>query len=119
MGLRLAIPHVVTTPTRRPALRRDLAVRPVHQNRRRLIEVSDPATGARLWLSELGYSVAYLLGGDDLDMVIALAKEALDSGRGVFDLVREKGWLSDEKLAEVLTPEAMTRPRPMPHAVET
>jgi hypothetical protein len=33
--------------------------------------------------------------------------------------VREKGWLTEERLAEILTPEAMTRPRPMPHAVET
>lgn len=48
----------------------------------------------------------------------ALAKEALETGRGVMDLVREKGWLSDERLHEILTPEAMTHPRPMPHAVE-
>src|SRR3954471_19313041 len=47
-----------------------------------------------------------------------LATEALESGRGVYELVREKGWLTDERLAEILTPEAMTRPRPMPHAVE-
>ena len=49
----------------------------------------------------------------------ALAKEALETNRGVYELVREKAWLSDERLAEILTPEAMTRPRPMPHAVET
>jgi aspartate ammonia-lyase len=48
----------------------------------------------------------------------ALATEALATGRGVYELVREKGWLSEEKLAEILTPEAMTAPRPMPHAVE-
>jgi aspartate ammonia-lyase len=48
----------------------------------------------------------------------ALAKEALETGRGVYELVREKGWLTDERLAEILTPESMTRPRPMPHAVE-
>ena len=48
----------------------------------------------------------------------ALAKEALATGRGVYELVREKGWLSEERLAEILTPEAMTQPRPMPHAVE-
>ncbi len=40
-----------------------------------------------------------------------VAKEALETGRGVYDLVREKGWLSDERLDEILTPEAMTRPR--------
>ncbi|HEX8242854.1 MAG TPA: aspartate ammonia-lyase [Longimicrobium sp.] len=48
----------------------------------------------------------------------ALAQEALATGRGVYDLVREKAWLSEEKLSEILTPEAMTHPRPMPHAVE-
>jgi aspartate ammonia-lyase len=48
----------------------------------------------------------------------ALAKEALETGRGVYELVREKAWLTEERLAEILTPEAMTRPRPMPHAVE-
>jgi aspartate ammonia-lyase len=46
----------------------------------------------------------------------ALAKEALSTGRGVYDLVCEKGWLSREALDEILTPEAMTRPREMPHA---
>ncbi len=47
----------------------------------------------------------------------ALATEALASGRGVYELVREKGWLTEEKLAEILTPEAMTQPRAMPDAV--
>jgi aspartate ammonia-lyase len=48
----------------------------------------------------------------------ALAKEALATGRGVYELVREKGWLSEERLAEILTPEAMTQPRSMPPAIE-
>ncbi|HYH79367.1 MAG TPA: aspartate ammonia-lyase, partial [Longimicrobium sp.] len=48
----------------------------------------------------------------------ALATEALATGRGVYELVREKGWVTEEKLAEILTPEAMTRPRAMPEAVE-
>jgi aspartate ammonia-lyase len=43
-----------------------------------------------------------------------VAKEALQSGRGVYELVREKGWLSEQQLDELLTPEAMTRPRAMP-----
>jgi aspartate ammonia-lyase len=47
-----------------------------------------------------------------------VAKEALESGRGVYELVREKGWLSQERLNEILTPEAMTRPREMPLPVE-
>jgi aspartate ammonia-lyase len=47
-----------------------------------------------------------------------VAKEALETGRGVYELVREKGWLSQERLDEILTPEAMTRPRAMPLPVE-
>ncbi len=41
-----------------------------------------------------------------------LAKEALDTGRGVYELVREKGWLTQTELDEILSPDAMTRPRP-------
>ncbi|HEX8695496.1 MAG TPA: aspartate ammonia-lyase [Longimicrobium sp.] len=48
----------------------------------------------------------------------AVATEALATGRGVYELVCEKGWLSREALDEILTPEAMTRPRAMPHPVE-
>ncbi|HEU0054992.1 MAG TPA: aspartate ammonia-lyase [Longimicrobium sp.] len=48
----------------------------------------------------------------------AVAKEALHTGRGVYELVREKEWLSEAALEEILTPEAMTRPRAMPHPVE-
>jgi aspartate ammonia-lyase len=41
----------------------------------------------------------------------ALAKEALATDRGVYELVCEKGWLSRERLDEIMLPEAMTRPR--------
>jgi len=44
----------------------------------------------------------------------AVAREALDTDRGVYELVLEKGWLSREKLEDILSPEAMTRPRVMP-----
>ena len=44
----------------------------------------------------------------------AVAKEALQTGRGVYELVREKGWLSQEQLNDILSPEAMTHPRAMP-----
>src|SRR5690606_19061673 len=44
----------------------------------------------------------------------AVAREALDTGRGVYALVLEKGWRSREKLDDILSPEAMTRPRMMP-----
>ena len=42
------------------------------------------------------------------------AQEALASDRGVYELVLEKGWLTQEQLDEVLSPDAMTRPRAMP-----
>jgi aspartate ammonia-lyase len=39
-----------------------------------------------------------------------LAKEALASGRRVYDLVLEKGWLTREQLEELMRPEVLTRP---------
>jgi aspartate ammonia-lyase len=44
----------------------------------------------------------------------AVAREALESDRGVYELVLEKAWLTREQLAEILSPDAMTRPRAMP-----
>jgi aspartate ammonia-lyase len=44
----------------------------------------------------------------------AVAKEALLTGRPVYDLVLEKGWLSKEKLDDMLKPENMTQPREWP-----
>ncbi len=44
----------------------------------------------------------------------AVAKEALQSDRGVYELVLEKEWLTRAELDDILSPEAMTRPRPMP-----
>jgi aspartate ammonia-lyase len=46
----------------------------------------------------------------------SLAQEALQTGRGVYDLILEKEWLSQQELNEILSPEAMTRPRAMPVA---
>jgi aspartate ammonia-lyase len=37
-----------------------------------------------------------------------VAKEALDSGRGVYDIVRENGLLTRQELDRLLNPEAMT-----------
>src|SRR5437016_7567505 len=37
-----------------------------------------------------------------------IAKEALDSGRGVYDVVRERGLLTRQQLDHLLNPEAMT-----------
>ena len=44
----------------------------------------------------------------------AVAREALESDRGVYELVLEKGWLTQEQLDDVLSPDAMTKPRAMP-----
>ena len=43
----------------------------------------------------------------------AVASEALETDRGVYELVLEKGWLSRDELNEILSPDAMTKPRPM------
>jgi len=41
----------------------------------------------------------------------ALAREALETDRSIYDLAIEKGVLSRETLDEILTPENMTHPR--------
>jgi aspartate ammonia-lyase len=41
----------------------------------------------------------------------AIAKEALATGRSVYDLVLERGWLSRAQLDDLLLPENMTHPR--------
>lgn len=41
----------------------------------------------------------------------AIAKEALNTGRPVYDLILEKGWLSKDQLDDILKPENMTQPR--------
>lgn len=40
-----------------------------------------------------------------------IAKEALDSGRGVYDLVCDRGMITREELDRALNPDAMTAPR--------
>jgi aspartate ammonia-lyase len=45
------------------------------------------------------------------DATTELAKEALETGRGIVELVREKGLLTEEEIAAVLDPEKMTGPR--------
>jgi len=44
----------------------------------------------------------------------AIAKESLKTGRPVYDLVLEKGWLSKQQLDDLLKPENMTQPRAWP-----
>jgi aspartate ammonia-lyase len=41
----------------------------------------------------------------------AIAKKALKTGGSVFNLVLEKGWMTKERLADMLRPENMTDPR--------
>jgi aspartate ammonia-lyase len=40
-----------------------------------------------------------------------IAKDALESGRGVYELVCERGLMTREELDRALDPEAMTSPR--------
>jgi aspartate ammonia-lyase len=42
---------------------------------------------------------------------VAIAKEALATGRGVYELALGKGWLSKAQLDDIFTPEKMTHPR--------
>lgn len=42
-----------------------------------------------------------------------VAREALETGRPVRELILAKGWLEPRALDELLSPEAMTRPRPL------
>jgi len=42
-----------------------------------------------------------------------VAQLALETGVPVREIIREKGWLSEAQLEELLSPEAMTRPRPL------
>src|SRR5215207_1211486 len=43
----------------------------------------------------------------------AVAKEAHETGKSVYDLVLAKGWMSKEQLDDVLRPEVLTQPRQM------
>jgi aspartate ammonia-lyase len=47
------------------------------------------------------------------DRATAVASEALRTDRGVYELVLEKQWLSQSELDDILSPDGMTRPRPM------
>jgi aspartate ammonia-lyase len=50
-------------------------------------------------LPEIGYAHA-----------TSVAKEALETGRSVADIAVEKGYLTRERLEEIMDPEAMTGP---------
>jgi len=40
-----------------------------------------------------------------------IARDTLATGKRVYDLVLEKGWMTKTELDELLQPEALTRPR--------
>ena len=44
----------------------------------------------------------------------AVAKEALATGGSVYHLLLQKGWLTKEKLDDLLSPANMTDPRQLP-----
>jgi aspartate ammonia-lyase len=46
----------------------------------------------------------------------AVAREAHATGKSVYDLVLEKGWMTKEQLDDVLRPENLTQPRHYPNA---
>ena len=48
------------------------------------------------------------------DKSASIAKEALSTGGSVYDLVLQKGWLTKEKLDDLLSPAKMTDPRQLP-----
>ena len=48
------------------------------------------------------------------DNATRIAKSALESGRGVLELVREEQLLDDALLADILRPENMIAPRMIP-----
>jgi len=45
----------------------------------------------------------------------AVAAEALETGKGVAEVVLARGLMSREELDEVLRPEVLTQPRALPH----
>jgi aspartate ammonia-lyase len=48
------------------------------------------------------------------EQATAVAQEALASGRGVSELVIEQGLLTEAQLRELMRPEVLTQPRPLP-----
>jgi len=75
----------------------------IEPNRERCLEYVQNSIGLVTALNPvLGYEKSALI-----------AKEALKSGASVYDLVIAKGWLSKERVDELLKPENMTNPRLM------
>ncbi len=75
-------------------------VKGISANRGRLRHMVDESIGLVTALNPIiGYARAS-----------EIAREALASGRRVYDLVLEKGWMTREQLDDVMRPEVLTRP---------
>lgn len=76
-------------------------VKGITANRQRCREMVDNSIGLVTALNPyIGYEKA-----------AEIANEALETGRSVYAIVLEKGYLSKEELDDILSPENMTKPR--------
>ena len=83
-------------------------VRGITANRERLRALVDNSIGVVTALNPyIGYANA-----------TQIAQEALATGRSVAELVLARGLLSRERLAEILQPDVLTKPRPIQHVRE-
>ena len=83
-------------------------VRGITANRERLRALVDNSIGIVTALNPyIGYANA-----------TEIAQEALATGRSVAELVLARGLLSRERLAEILQPDVLTKPRPIQHVRE-
>ena len=83
-------------------------VRGITANRERLRALVDNSIGVVTALNPyIGYANA-----------TQIAQEALATGRSVAELVLARGLLSRERLAEILQPDVLTKPRPIQHTRE-
>jgi aspartate ammonia-lyase len=83
-------------------------VRGISANRERLRALVDNSIGVVTALNPyIGYANA-----------TQIAQEALATGRSVAELVLARGLLSRERLAEILQPDVLTKPRPIQHVRE-
>jgi aspartate ammonia-lyase len=87
--------------TRGAVVLRERCVLGITANRQRMLEMVHNSIG-------LVTALVPFIGYERASQV---AKEAMQTGRGVYELVQEKQWLDPEELDRILTPDAMTRPR--------
>ena len=81
-----------------------------HSVARRYDLMNDLMSGGlhRAWKGVLVTALNPVLG---YERSAAIAKEALKTGGSVYDLVLQKGWMTKERLDDLLKPENMTHPR--------